>query len=113
MVVVGIGVAGGHVEGPVRVAAVSPAPVAAAAAPSAAVARVVPAEAAATNNRSARIVGREHGTDGLMGRLPFGIPGDSPLKWADRVDRFTIDDTVLGWAGSAPVEPRGVRPYAR
>ncbi|HUQ79384.1 MAG TPA: hypothetical protein VM427_11010 [Patescibacteria group bacterium] len=34
---------------------------------------------------------REHGTDGLMGRLPFDLPPD-PI--APRVNRFTIDDVV-------------------
>ena len=37
---------------------------------------------------------REHGTDGLMGRLPFGIAGDSPLVRAERRDKFIIDDIV-------------------
>jgi hypothetical protein len=34
---------------------------------------------------------REHGTDGLMGRLPFDLPPD-PV--AARNSRFTIDDVV-------------------
>ena len=35
---------------------------------------------------------REHGTDGLMGRLPFDLPPDPT---PERVDRFTIDDVVV------------------
>ena len=35
---------------------------------------------------------REHGTDGLMGRLPFDLPPDPA---PERVDRFTIDDVVV------------------
>ena len=38
---------------------------------------------------------REHGTDGLMGRLPFGIDGDGPLVRAERRDKFIIDDEFL------------------
>jgi hypothetical protein len=34
----------------------------------------------------------EHGTDGLMGRLPFHLPPD-PV--APRVNRFTIDDVAV------------------
>jgi hypothetical protein len=35
---------------------------------------------------------REEGTDGLMGGLPFGLPGDTPLVRRERLNRFTIDD---------------------
>lgn len=50
---------------------------------------------------------REEGTDGLMGRLPFGLEGDTPLVAVDAVDagdaverrnRLTIDDAVVGWS---------------
>ena len=44
---------------------------------------------------------REEGTDGLMGRLPFGLEGDRPLVPIDsveRLNRFTIDDRVVGWS---------------
>ena len=37
-------------------------------------------------------LGREEGTDGLMGRLPFGLPDDTPLVRAERRDRFVTDD---------------------
>ncbi|HEV7809857.1 MAG TPA: hypothetical protein VGO64_04595 [Candidatus Limnocylindrales bacterium] len=37
-------------------------------------------------------LGREEGTDGLMGRLPFGLPNDTPLVRAERHDRFVTDD---------------------
>ena len=36
---------------------------------------------------------RETGTDGLMGRLPFDLPGDDIA--VPRVNRFTIDDVYL------------------
>ncbi len=36
--------------------------------------------------------GREEGTDGLMGGLPFGLPNDTPLVPAERHDRFVTDD---------------------
>jgi hypothetical protein len=43
---------------------------------------------------------REHGTDGLMGRLPFNLPPD---QVAPRVDRFTIDDvTRATWDTTPP-----------
>jgi hypothetical protein len=38
---------------------------------------------------------REEGTDGLMGGIPFGIPGDTPYPRRDAVNRFTIDDLVV------------------
>ena len=37
---------------------------------------------------------REEGTDGLMGRLVFGLPGDTPYPSPvprDRTDRFELD----------------------
>jgi hypothetical protein len=47
---------------------------------------------------------REEGTDGLMGRLPFGLANDTPYPPVERVNKFTIDD-VLGrasWLGTTP-----------
>jgi hypothetical protein len=38
---------------------------------------------------------REEGTDGLMGGLAFGLPGDTPLVRRERLNRFTIDDAHL------------------
>ena len=35
---------------------------------------------------------REEGTDGFMGRLPFGLPGDTPFGIPERHNKFTIDD---------------------
>jgi hypothetical protein len=51
---------------------------------------------------------REEGTDGLMGRLPFGLPNDTPYPRAERVNKFTIDD-VLGRATSLGTTPPWVR----
>ena len=54
---------------------------------------------------------REEGTDGLMGRLPFGLVGDTPLIRIDsagageRINRFTIDDRVVGWSGLDTTPP--------
>jgi hypothetical protein len=88
-IVVGLAVTGGHPD------AVAPAP--------------APGVAAATSSApaSAFILGssavpvRIVGGDGLMGRLPFAIPGGAPLQLAERVDRFTIDDRRL----SRPILP--------
>ena len=57
-------------------------------------ARPLPSEQAARPGRNPTHRQREEGTDGLMGSLPFGIPGDTPYARGDRVNRFTIDDTV-------------------
>ncbi len=35
---------------------------------------------------------REESTDGLMGRLAYGLPTDTPLIPVVSVNRFTIDD---------------------
>jgi hypothetical protein len=51
--------------------------------------------AAIGERRAASRPPREEGTDGLMGGLPFGIPGDTPTIHLERVNRFTIDDAVL------------------
>jgi hypothetical protein len=44
---------------------------------------------------------REEGTDGMMGRLPFGLDGDTPLVrlgGPGHVNRFTIDDVRTSWS---------------
>jgi hypothetical protein len=51
---------------------------------------------------------REEGTDGLMGSLPFGIPGDTPYPRGPLVNRFTIDDGV-----QAPRPFRATPPWIR
>jgi hypothetical protein len=38
---------------------------------------------------------RVEGTDGLMGRLAFGLAGDTPLEPLVIANRFTIDDVAL------------------
>ena len=52
---------------------------------------------------------REEGTDGLMGGLAFGLPGDTPLVRRERLNRFTIDDVQpLVWQrDGAPTWVRG------
>ena len=37
---------------------------------------------------------RETNTDGLVGRLPFGLPRDTPIVAVERHDRFVTDDVV-------------------
>jgi hypothetical protein len=53
---------------------------------------------------------REEGTDGLMGRLPFGLPDDTPLVRVEPVNRFTIDDVLVGWSGYDSTPPWVRRP---
>jgi hypothetical protein len=48
---------------------------------------------------------REEGTDGLMGRLPFGLAYDTPYPPAERVNKFTIDDVLTGWSASDDAAP--------
>jgi hypothetical protein len=51
---------------------------------------------------------REEGTDGLMGRLPFGLEGDTPLvrvERAPRLHRFAIDDVVVSWSALDTTPP--------
>ena len=48
---------------------------------------------------------REEGTDGLMGRLPFGLANDTPYPLAERVNKFTIDDVLTGWSASDDTAP--------
>jgi hypothetical protein len=55
-----------------------------------------PAALADRNRRAANPRPREEGTDGLMGRLPFGLAYDTPFPPAERVNKFTIDDVLLG-----------------
>ena len=51
---------------------------------------------------------REEGTDGLMGSLPFRIPGDTPYVRPALVNRFTIDDAV-----QVPAPLRTTPPWIR
>ena len=48
---------------------------------------------------------REHGTDGLMGRLPFGLPNDTPTIRVERANRFTLDDVQATWSGYDTTPP--------
>jgi hypothetical protein len=48
---------------------------------------------------------REEGTDGLMGRLPFGLANDTPYPLAERVNKFTIDDVLTGWSAADDTAP--------
>jgi hypothetical protein len=64
--------------------------------------------AALAQRRSVVARAREEGTDGLMGRLPFGLPNDTPYPPAERVNKFTIDD-ILGRAPSLVTTPPWVR----
>ena len=48
---------------------------------------------------------REEGTDGLMGRLPFGLANDTPYPLAERVNKFTIDDVLTGWSAADDAPP--------
>ncbi len=50
-------------------------------------------------------VAREEGTDGLMGRLPFGLPNDTPYPRSEPVNRFVIDDVVAGWSSLDTTPP--------
>jgi len=61
--------------------------------------------AVADLNRSAAPREREEGTDGLMGRLPFGLANDTPYPPAERVNKFTIDDIRTGWSASDDAPP--------
>ncbi len=48
---------------------------------------------------------REEGTDGLLGRLAFGLPGDTPYARPAPVNRFTLDDTRTSWSGLDSTPP--------
>ena len=48
---------------------------------------------------------REHGTDGLMGRLPFGLPNDTPTIRVERANRFTLDDVQASRSGFDTTPP--------
>jgi hypothetical protein len=106
--VVGLALAGGHRETRTDpTAAVAAAP-ARAPAPAAAVASVPPVAPAIAGPRSAATpvphvtTRREHGTDGLMGRLPFGLPDDTPIvRVVERHDRFVTDDVARTWSDSS------------
>lgn len=99
--VVGLAVAGGHretrIDPPAAVAA-APAgtPAAAPGAPASAGPRSAATPAPHVTTR------REHGTDGLMGRLPFGLPDDTPIvRIVERHDRFVTDDVARTWSDSS------------
>lgn len=96
--VVGFGVAGRLGGSGVPPPRSSAPPVVAVAAASAASAPVV-AEPAPTAARAPLGIpyqhDREEGTDGLMGGLAFGLPGDTPLVRRERLNRFTIDDVQV------------------
>jgi hypothetical protein len=53
---------------------------------------------------------REHGTDGLMGRLPFGLPNDTPTIRVERANRFTVDDVQATSSGFDTTPPWVRRP---
>jgi hypothetical protein len=92
--VVGLAVAGSHRETRID----PPAAVAAAPAGTPAAAPVAPAIASprtAATPVPHVTTRREHGTDGLMGRLPFGLPDDTPIvRVVERHDRFVTDDVA-------------------
>jgi hypothetical protein len=48
---------------------------------------------------------REEGTDGLMGRLAFGLSDDTPLVALEMVNRFTIDDVRSTWSSLDSTPP--------
>ena len=101
---------------PAQAAAASPAPAALGA-----LAAVASAPAATPSPRSdwpsavaarkaAKPLAREEGTDGLMGRLPFGLAGDTPIVGVpiirpEPVNRFTIDDVRTAWSGFDTTPP--------
>jgi hypothetical protein len=100
--VVGLAVTGGHRELSTDLPAAIAFPVPSTA-PTAA-----PVTAVAAGPRSAATpvphvtTRREHGTDGLMGRLPFGLPDDTPIvRVVERHDRFVTDDVVRTWSISS------------
>jgi hypothetical protein len=99
--VVGVAVIGGH-----RVEVPTPpspsAPVVAAVAPD-----VVPLPPSLAQVARVPVIltdKRHHGTDGLMGRLPFGLAGDSPTVFADRQDRFEMEPLIT-WSMATAHEP--------
>ena len=102
--VVGFAVAGAQREKAIDL----PAAVAAAPTRTAAPAAVAPTAPAIAGPRSAATpvpyvtTRREHGTDGLMGRLPFGLPDDTPIvRIVERHDRFVTDDVARTWSDSS------------
>ena len=48
---------------------------------------------------------REEGTDGMMGRLPFSLPDDTPVVPVTVANRFTIDDIRPAWSGNDATPP--------
>jgi len=97
--VVGVAVFGGH-----RLETPPPAPSAPAVVAVAAPATPVPVYRPVPRIPVILTDQRVHGTDGLMGRLPFGLPGDSPTVFADRQDRFA-NEPLVTWSVPAAHEP--------
>jgi hypothetical protein len=64
-----------------------------------------PAAIADRNRQAVALREREEGTDGLMGRLPFGLANDTPYPLAERVNKFTIDDVLTGWSAADDAPP--------
>ena len=101
---------GGRTTGPAPAPRGSEAPVVALA-PSPPVVEVAPSPPA-VRVRPAPPAGmqREEGTDGLMGRLPFGLDGDTPLvpvgaDGRSHLNRFTIDDVRAAWSALDTTPP--------
>jgi hypothetical protein len=63
--------------------------------------------AAIANRNHPAVAPRERGegSDGLMGRLPFGLANDTPDPLAERVNKFTIDDVLTGWSAADDAPP--------
>jgi hypothetical protein len=101
LAVIGLAIAGGHRPDPADVA-VAPR---VESIPPASQAPIAAVERAALTVPIAFAARREQGTDGLMGRLPFGIADDSPLVHVERRDKFIIDDRILTWLEPAYHEP--------
>jgi hypothetical protein len=124
--VVGIALIGGHRAGPspVAVDAAEPAPsqVARAEAPTTSPSLPpVPVLAGPILGGPVILAGeREEGTDGLMGRLPFGLAGDTPTVYWEREDRFAKEPLFtpstlaeLAAADHHKLGPIRVGPYPR
>ena len=48
---------------------------------------------------------REEGTDGLMGRLPFGPPNDTPNATPTGFDFSKLDDERASWSADRAASP--------
>jgi hypothetical protein len=98
--VVGFAVVGGHreatIDRPAAIAVAVPAPT------SAPVASVIAGLRSVATPVPHVTTRREQGTDGLMGRIPFGLPDDMPtVRVIERHDRFVTDDVVRTWSDSS------------